>query len=559
MRKKTRKILFSSLLSLFIITSCDKSDMNVETFPPTITLSDEDGIYEVKVNKTITLKPSVDNAQNAFCVWKYKGKIVSRDSVYEFCSHELGQHFITFSVDAANGSVEQEMRVDVLEKTPPQVQLPLEGGYVRIYQGREATIEPTVKFGENASFQWYLDGKEISKDKSLLIKKDEMNDFKLRLDVTNADGLKRVEATLRVSEIPELSFAFDQEEYSVALGQSIVLSPSVSYGKSGTTYKWSVDGTPQIGATTKAFRFTPNAIGEYKIKISGTSSENSAEKEISVKCIENINFFRAATSASSATQIKCFEYTAAPGQFVNKLPAAGITPEEAAAAAEAKINTNSMITLGAFGGFVVVGFDHSVVNKEAAKDLWIGGNAFATSNEPAIVWVMQDVNGDGQPNDLWYELKGSEYGLEETIQGYTITYYAAEARENVRWTDNLGNAGTVDANSFHGQRYYPNWINKESYTLTGSCLKPRTEDQSASYGSEYWSNKPFGWGYVDNSGSDYVNGGTEFDVDNAVNGDGTPANLEHIDFVKIQTAVNAKAGWLGEVSTEVIGIKDLNL
>ena len=40
----------------------------------------------------------------------------------------------------------------------------------------------------------------------------------------------------------------------------------------------------------------------------------------------------------------------------------------------------------------------------------IQGNAFDSSNEPGIVWVMQDVNGNGLPDDEWYELRGSETG-----------------------------------------------------------------------------------------------------------------------------------------------------
>lgn len=39
------------------------------------------------------------------------------------------------------------------------------------------------------------------------------------------------------------------------------------------------------------------------------------------------------------------------------------------------------------------------------------------------MWVMQDVNGNGLPDDTWYQLKGSEYGKEETIETYAVTYY----------------------------------------------------------------------------------------------------------------------------------------
>ncbi len=34
-------------------------------------------------------------------------------------------------------------------------------------------------------------------------------------------------------------------------------------------------------------------------------------------------------------------------------------------------------------------------------------------------------------------------------------------------------------------------------------------------------------------------------------------NLSFIDFIMVKTGVNSKAGWLGEVSTEVFGFEDL--
>ena len=37
----------------------------------------------------------------------------------------------------------------------------------------------------------------------------------------------------------------------------------------------------------------------------------------------------------------------------------------------------------------------------------------------------------------------------------------------------------------------------------------------------------------------------------------TEANLQYIDFIKVQCGVLAKSGWLGEVSTEVFSFEDL--
>ena len=87
---------------------------------------------------------------------------------------------------------------------------------------------------------------------------------------------------------------------------------------------------------------------------------------------------------------------------------------EACAYAEERLRSEAYVSLGGFGGYVVVGFDHSIDNKVGEYDFGITGNSFAGSSEPGIVWVMQDENGNGLPDDTWYELKGSETGKPET-------------------------------------------------------------------------------------------------------------------------------------------------
>ena len=46
---------------------------------------------------------------------------------------------------------------------------------------------------------------------------------------------------------------------------------------------------------------------------------------------------------------------------------------------------------------------------------------------------MQDINGNGQPDDEWYELKGSETGIDGTIQDYEVTYYRPAPRAHTPW------------------------------------------------------------------------------------------------------------------------------
>ncbi|MDE7369935.1 MAG: cell surface protein, partial [Muribaculaceae bacterium] len=207
----------------------------------------------------------------------------------------------------------------------------------------------------------------------------------------------------------------------------------------------------------------------------------------------------------------------------------------------------------------------------AEYDFAVAGNAFFNvltgdggSNEPGIVYVMQDVNGNGLPDDEWYELRGSETGKPETIHDYAVTYYRPSApRMNVQWTDNLGASGTIDyLADYHTQNYYyPAWITDESYTLSGTRLESRVTMDSS---TGYWELWKYDRGYVDNMGSDVVKAISEgqrngFKIANAMYANQTAVNLKYIDFIKVQTGVNAKAGWLGEVSTEVIGFEDLNM
>ena len=54
------------------------------------------------------------------------------------------------------------------------------------------------------------------------------------------------------------------------------------------------------------------------------------------------------------------------------------------------------MSLGGFGGYIIVGFDHSIAARGLEYDFAIQGNAFGgagasgQSNEPGVVWVMQD-------------------------------------------------------------------------------------------------------------------------------------------------------------------------
>ena len=531
--------------------------------PPTISFDNGTGIYEVKAGRTITLKPIVDNAIDPVYCWKTGDKVAGSDSTYDFTSETIGYHFLTFSVKAKNGDDEEELRVEVLELLPPKVSLLVEDGFIRAVAGRDLRIEPVVQFGENASYRWLLDGLEVCTDPVYVFNKTELRDYNLTLCVTNDDGETCIDATIRVSEPSVLNIAFDADTITVSLGHACYLFPNIQYATSVTSYQWTVDGTPQPDAAGATFSFTPAAIGHYAVTVTGNDGENTAIASVTVSCIAaGGNYYRPKQPESSASATTVFEFLPAPGQFVNEGYTANTMPE-AIAYAQERLESGAYVSLGGFGGYIVVGFDHSVDDKTDGDgyDFAVRGNSFTGSSEPGIVWVMQDENGDGQPNDTWYELRGCETGKTTTIQQYAVTYYKpAESRQNVLWSDNLGNTGTVDINSYHQQdAYYPLWVATDSYTLRGTRLESRNIQISVN--PEYWLNQDYEWGYADNFGQDlnlHLTGGyTSFKIENAINPDGTSAALQYIDFVKVQVGVNGKSGWLGEISTEVLGVSEI--
>jgi hypothetical protein len=276
------------------------------------------------------------------------------------------------------------------------------------------------------------------------------------------------------------------------------------------------------------------------------------------------------------------DFRPAVGQFTNGIPEymAGNTEANMINAAKKAIvgSNTTMISLGGFGGYVVFGFDHTIPNMDG-RDFKVLGNAFwgneanearAGSCEPGIIMVAYDKNKNGKPDEEeWYEIAGSEYFKNTTTKNYAVTYFKPDPNqlpvlgnefwqvnsEYIKWQDNVGNSGYKTQNVFHDQSYYPLWIADASYTLKGTRIADNFYDQSGE--GSYWVGKSFEFGYADNAPN--TDEASNIDISWAVDKNGKYVKLPGIDFVKIYTAINQEAGWLGEVSTEVSGAYDLHL
>ncbi len=355
------------------------------------------------------------------------------------------------------------------------------------------------------------------------------------------------------------------------------------------TFEWSIDG--RTVSTDPSFVFTPQAAGQTEISFTLSDIAQSADRitrhierrgarrgtvRFTVVCCDE-PAMRPADASSSPHADKVFDYTPAPGQFINDIEKGGFagqaTYEQATAYAQARLSAGKFVSLGSWGGYIVVGFDHSVA-AGTGNELAVTGNQIDTSSEPGIIWVMQDTNGNGLPDDEWFELKGSESGKPETRQRHAVRYTRPTAPHSAtHWESIDGERGTVDyLASFHNQEYYyPLWVESSAMTLYGTRLASRVQ-LDTDKPMEYWVASPYGWGYADNYGCDRVEEWTPSDdptltpvsrsrttyhsLSNAVTADGSPADLQWIDFVKIQTAVLDKCGHLGEISTEIERITD---
>ena len=344
-----------------------------------------------------------------------------------------------------------------------------------------------------------------------------------------------------------------QASYDAARLKIVSIEPTVS-GFENATYTWKL-GNEIIG-NEKTLGFVSDKVGAYDLTLEITSGVTSKTIKTKVNVTQELS-----TYSKYISQV--FDFLPSVGQFTNKLPLfeAGNTQAEMTTKAGKELigKETGMISLGGYGGYVVFGFDHTIMNQPNKRDFKVLGNGFAGSSEPGIVMVAYDKNKNGKPDDdEWYEIAGSEYTNPNTIKNYSISYQKPTEEdkipnpEYVKWTDNQGNSGYKTKNSYHKQSYYPLWFGSDQLKFSGTLLASNYTEKNG-----IWTGKQLAYGYVDNAPNNSED--SNIDIDWAVDKNGNPVKLLGIDFIKVYTATNQEAGWLGEISTEVAGAYDLHL
>ncbi|MBI6121386.1 hypothetical protein [Salegentibacter maritimus] len=339
-----------------------------------------------------------------------------------------------------------------------------------------------------------------------------------------------------------------QKDYELTLGDTLSINPEILNLPEGTGFSWKL-GDDKV-SEAQNLHYAPKQFGTFALQFKALANNDSLLRSYEVTVNDPYQlYFRPKTENSSKYISEIIEYKPAPGQYINKTYGSLESAEKLVG------GKSAILSLGAWGGYVTFTFDHTIENREDAKDFVVYGNAMGGLSEPGIVKVSFDENGNGLPDDTWYELAGSAHQKEETILNYQLTYTNPKEYANVPWEDNQKNQDSVMVNPYHSQNYYPLFIEeKDKMSFNGTRVYPKVSLEG------FASIDALEWGYVDNFDADYnTYAGNAMDLDWAVDDNMNPVALRGVDFISIYTGAQGNVGWLGEISTEIKGASDLSM
>lgn len=474
----------------------------------------------------------------------------------------------------------------------------LENSY-SLSMGESVTLSPEVEHAEGAVYSWTLDDEVVSQASVYEFHATKSGTFHLVFSVQTQGG-RTVKSVNMVVLQPE-ALRLETQAYEVLA----IDLPEAFQGADGV--EWKV-----VSAASDLYRLQAAGGGKALFVAARAGKYHGQATSQGLICDVMITVKEPAKKLSPYIA-KVYDYLPAPGQFVNQLPP--YEPGDSHAdmvrkAGEWLVGEEAtMITLGGWGGYVVFGFDHLVLNVAGKRDFRVNGNAFGSADngrpnapfggscEPGIVMVAYDANGNGQPDeDEWYEIKGSsnfsaekelwyDFAVENkndvaVYRDYSMTYHRPQKEEPeldaepgnplafatiekyIRWTDNQNNEGYKVKNVYHNQSYYPAWVDKDELQFKGIRLPNNAINEGKfnpgiNQGSVYYVLYGFRYGYVDNYPNLHDN--SAIDIDWAIDKEGNAVHLPGIHFVKVYNAINQENGWLGECSTEVDRGEDLHM
>jgi hypothetical protein len=357
--------------------------------------------------------------------------------------------------------------------------------------------------------------------------------------------------------------------YYANLGEeSLVLSPArflLGYGVDGedlgVSYSWEFSGpssySKSISANGEFCTFTPQAAGDYTVRVDVTGRDFVSGA--------------AGVTKTAVTRVVCYTGTVSPpaGKTYN-------SPTKHFAPGQHNEGKGYGWSLGA-----ALGYEFWSLPNGAAK-LEIYGNPFGPWGEAGIVWVQYDANGNGVPDEMWYELTGDEDDTSyksQITRRYALSYFRGPNPAGSRWDPDTGltydpalDTEGLNSNYAKGQsiQRIVYWVDCKGrvgrfngwpfgaalsddldtrVTFTGTLLR-----DTGRIAVDAYNDIPLK-SYVDcPEGSDKYEYGQFNVARDAIRANGSPAGLNPalVRFVKVQTAFWRYGGVFGNISTEIV-------
>lgn len=282
------------------------------------------------------------------------------------------------------------------------------------------------------------------------------------------------------------------------------------------------------------------------------------------------------------------EFAPAPGQFVNHPdfndPARTLGPPSGGGASAP--NNTSVVSLGGFGGYIILGFDHTIVDHPLnpfgmdaivyGNAYWVGGDPHRHWAECATIEISADENGNGLADDEWFLIPGSHI---TDPSSQLVAQQWDDNTEDTRFPpgDDLwippGYSGTWNTQAFalpislFGSTVVTNpngggtsegifgYADYSPTLVLGDINGDNIVDDPTIPPGEFYTSPddPHTVGITAGSG-----GGDAFDIAWAVDPwTGEPAGLTGFDFIRLTNAVDSVSPIFGEKSAEIDAVADV--
>jgi hypothetical protein len=270
--------------------------------------------------------------------------------------------------------------------------------------------------------------------------------------------------------------------------------------------------------------------------------------------------------AESPFATRVVEYSPAPGQFVNDPffndPAQALGPPSGGGTSAP--NNESIVTLGGFGGYIVLVFDHTVFDDLLnplgldaivfSNAYWVGGNPDRHWAECATIEISRDDNGNDLADDFWYLIPGSHLAAPLTRSAHSwsngTTTYAYPLP-----VEPFGAMVVVNPVAGSGNEGIYGYAEYSPTLFLGDMDGDDEVDDQEIVPENFYTvpDDPFEAGMTLGCG-----GGDAFDIAWAVDPlTGEPANLQGFDFIRITTPIHVVMPAVGEKSAEIDAVADV--